>query len=186
MISWSCPLPFLSTPASCPCHFLSVSASFSMYVPFIASHFPASPLVSFGFLVLCFPFILPSLPLHFSSFPFQFPFVSPSFPFHFLLLSCQFHFLSPACSCILFYFPVMSPSFSLHFPCIAPSFPSILVFNVFARRRSTNSFYRFSAKTRTGKKPAGGFKPGNPCFATPETISCSRRLSNCRAVREAW
>ena len=112
MISSSCPLPFLSIPPSFPWHFLGMSASFSMYVPFIASHFPTSPFVSFGFLVLCFPFILPSPPL-FSflspSFPFQFSFVSLAFPLAFL----PFPLPVPCMPCISLYF---LPFISLHFP----------------------------------------------------------------------
>ena len=51
-------LPCLSTPlhvpdvfSVCPLHFPCVSRSF------FASHFPTSPVVPIGFLVLCFPFI---------------------------------------------------------------------------------------------------------------------------------
>ena len=125
------PFMFLSCPvishdflvmslSSFPCHFLGMPASCSMYVPFIPSHFPTSPIISFDFLVLCFPFI----PLRFSffspAFPFQSSFVSLSFPLAFLsfplpVLCVSLHV--PLC-------PLVSPSFCLHFPCISPSFPA--------------------------------------------------------------
>ena len=87
----------------------------SLSLPVISLHRPSCSF--FDFLVLCLPFMPPSLHLHFS-------FLSPSFPFHcvsfhFPVLSCHVHFLSPACPPV--YVPFMSPLFSLHFPCISPS-----------------------------------------------------------------
>ena len=141
-------LPFLSTPPS------STSLTFSRYVRFIfhvsrscvASHFPTSPVVPIGFLVFCFPFIPPALPV-FSflslSCPFQFPFVSLSFPVAFL--SCRL--------------PISSPHF-LALPCISPLLPQyfpqkIAVFPAFSQRGrpKTQSLFRNRA--------------WDPCFATP-------------------
>ena len=139
-----------------------------MYVPFIASHFPTSPFVSFGFLVLCFPFI-PFTPPVLIPFPFQFlfgfPFISPCFP----VIST---------SCISLCFPFVSPSCPLHFtalPCSSPSLPGNFrnkhcVFYVFRKKevKNTESFQVFGKrrrKTRTSKEPA--------CFGTP----APRRLS---------
>ena len=90
-MSRSCPFHSFQLPlhvpdifSVCPLHFPCMSRSC------VASHFPTSPVVPIGFLVLCFPFIPPALPL-FSflslSCPFQFPFVSLSFPVAFL--SCR-------------------------------------------------------------------------------------------------
>ena len=86
-MSWSCPLPFLSIPPSCPCHFLGMSASFPcIFLSFIASHFPTSSFVYFGFVVLC----LPCTPPVFISFPFMSLSVPLRFPFiRLLFLSCQ-------------------------------------------------------------------------------------------------
>ena len=140
MISSSCLLPFLSIPPSFPWHFLGMSTSFSMYVPFIASHFPTSPFVSFGFLVLCFPFIPSSLPL-FSVlsplFPFQFPFVSLSFPLAFL------SFPRPV-PCMSLHFPLFPP---LHFPSLPGMFLKKHVFSyVFAKRRYNTGFFRYQTQ----------------------------------------
>ena len=125
----------------------------------VASHFPTSPVVPIGFLVICFPFIPPALPL-FSflslSCPFQFPFVSLSFPVAFL-------------SCRLL---ISSPHF-LALPCISPLLPSISrkknpVFPAFSQRGrpTTQSFSRFSAKggrkPKPAQEPAGGIEPGTP------------------------
>ena len=63
---------------------------------FVASHFPTSPVVPIGFLVRCFPFLPPALPLFsFLSLacPFQFPLVSLSCPAAFL--SCRLPISSP-------------------------------------------------------------------------------------------
>ena len=66
----------------------------------VASHVPTSPVVPIGFLVLCFPFIPPALPL-----------------FSFLSLSCPFQL------CRL---PISSPHFLhfLAFPLCSPVFPA--------------------------------------------------------------
>ena len=69
----------------CPLHFPC------MFRSFVASHFPTSPVVLIGVLVLRFPLSPPALSLF--SFlsracPFQFPFVSLSFPADFLALPC--------------------------------------------------------------------------------------------------
>ena len=72
-------LPFLSTPPSCPCHFSVCPLHFPcMSRSFVASHFPTSPVVPIGFLVLCFPFIPPALALFCL---FHVSFSSPLFPF---------------------------------------------------------------------------------------------------------
>ena len=138
---WSCPfhafqlpLPVPDVFSVCPLHFPCVSRSF------VASHFPTSPVVPIGFLVLCFPFIPPALPLFsFLSLacPFQFPFVSLSFPAAFL--SCQL--------------PISSP----HFLC-SSIFPAKknTVFPAFSQleRPKTQSFFRCSAKGGRNPKPA--------------------------------
>ena len=124
---------------------------------FVASHFPTSPVVPIGFLVLCFPFIPPALTL-FSflslSCPSQFPFVS---------LSCPVAFLS----CRL---PSSSPHF-LALPWISPLLPNISrkkhsFSSVFAIRTSNNTeFFQIFGKRRqepqTRKEPAGGIEPGS-------------------------
>ena len=114
MMSWSCPFHAFQLPlhvpdifSVCPLRFPCMSRSF------VASHFPTSPVVPIGFLVLCFPFIPPALPLFsFLSLacPFQFPFVSLSFPAAFL--SCRL--------------PISSPHFLhfLAFPLCSPIFPA--------------------------------------------------------------
>ena len=159
-MSWSCPFHsfqhLLHVPdifSVCPLHFPCMSRSFA------ASHFPTSPVVPIGFLVLCFPFILPALPL-FSflslSCPFQFPFVSLSFPVAFL--SCRL--------------PISSPHF-LALPCISPLLPSMsrknnTVFPVFSQRGrpKTQSFFQIFGKrrqeTQTSNEPAGGIEPAIP------------------------
>ena len=91
MMSWSCPFHSFQLPfhvpvifSVCPLHCPCMSRSF------VASHFPTSPVVPIGFLVLCFSFIPPALPLfafRSLSCPVQFPFVSLSSP-HFLALPC--------------------------------------------------------------------------------------------------
>ena len=125
-MSWSCPFHSFQLPlpvpvilSVCPLHCPCVSRSF------VASHFPTSPVVPIGFLVLCFPFIPPALPLFlflFLSCPFQFPFVSLSFPLAFR--SCRL--------------PISSPFLAL--PCISPLLPRV--------------FSRFSAKGGRKPKPA--------------------------------
>ena len=133
--------------------FMSLTFSRSLHLPcmsrsFVASHFPTSPVVPIGLLVLCFPFLPPALPL-FSCLslacPFQFPFVS---------LSCPAAFLS----CRLL---IASPHF-LALPCISPLLP-----NIFAIRTSKNTeFFQIFSKRRqepqTSKEPAGGIEPGTP------------------------
>ena len=154
-------LPCRSTPplhvpdifSVCPLHLPCMSRSF------VASHFPTSPVVPIGFLVLCFPFLPPALPLFsFLSLacPFQFPFVS---------LSCPAAFLS----CRL---PISSPHF-LALPCISPLLPNIsrktnTVFPAFSQlvRPKTQSFSRFSAKGGRKPKPAKS-RQGESYFATP-------------------
>ena len=107
MMSWSCPLPFLSTSPSCPCHFIfHVCAVLSL--PVISLHLPSCPLVSLSFVSLS----LHSLCFHF--FPFMSllaPLVSLSFPLAFL--SCQ----PPICSAR---FPAL-PRVSLLLPSGLPS-----------------------------------------------------------------
>ena len=115
-----------------------------MSLSFIASHFPTSPFMSIGFLVLCLP-CSPLTPLF--SFlsplcPFQFPCVSLSFPLAFL--SC--HLPVP---CMSLHSPLFPPLISLHFLAFpfAPRYFSEkkhCVSNVFAKRI-------FSAKG--GRKP---------------------------------
>ena len=109
-MSWSCPFRSFQLPlhvpvifSVCPLYFPCMSRSF------VASHFPTSPAVPIGFLVRCFPFIPPALPL--------FSFLSlsrPLFPFHFPLLSCHVDFLFP---------PLISLHF-LAFPLCSPVFPA--------------------------------------------------------------
>ena len=143
-MSWSCPFDSLQLPL----HFLATSASVSMYIPFFfASHFPTSPVVPIGCLVLRFPFIPPALPL-FSflslSCPFQFPFVSLSFP----------------CT-------------SLHFPFAPQYFPQKKCFSsVFAKNtQKTPVFSQILGKrrqeTQSSKKPAGGIKLPRGTWGTP-------------------
>ena len=158
MMSGSCPFYAFNSPF--------MSLTFSRYVRFIfhvcmsrsfvASHFPTSPVVPIGFLVLCFPFIPPAFPL-FSllslACPFQFPFVS---------LSCPAAFLS----CRL---PISSPHFPA-LPCMSPLLPNISRkknSSIFAIRTSKNTeFFEIFGKRRqepqTSKEPAGGIEPGTP------------------------
>ena len=122
-MSWSCPVHFFQLPLHVPVIFSVGPLHFPcMSRSFVASHFPTLLVVSIGFLVLCFPFIPPALPL-FSflslSRPFQFPFVSLSFPLAFF--SCRL--------------PISSPHF-LALPCISPLLPSI-------SRKKTRFFHRF-------------------------------------------
>ena len=163
MMSWSCPFHAFQLPlhvpdifSVCPLHFPCMSRSF------VASHIPTSPVVPIGFLVLCFPFIPPALPL-FSllspACPFQFPFVS---------LSCPAAFLS----CRL---PISSPHF-LALPCISPLLPNI-------SRKRTQLFHRFrnsdiqkhrvfpdfrqkEAGTPNQQRAGRGNRAWDPCFAT--------------------
>ena len=79
-------------PPLFPFHFLSMSASFSTYVPLIASHVPTSPFMSVDFLVTVCHF--PSFPLHSPCMPFHSLCISHSFPLHVSLSSpsSPFHF----------------------------------------------------------------------------------------------
>ena len=155
MTSWSCPFHafqlFLHVPdifSVCPLHFPCMSRSF------VASNFPTSPVVPIGFLVLCFPFIPPALPL-LSFLSLACPLSSPLFPFHFPLLSCHVD--------------ISFPHF-LALPCISPLLPNISRKKI---QRFCNQdvqkhrvFPDFRQKKRqepqTSKEPAGGIKPGTP------------------------
>ena len=158
-MSWSCPFQSFQLPlhvpvifSVCPLHFPCMSRSF------VASHFPTSPVVPIGFLVLCFPFIPPALPL----FPFlslSCPFQFPLFPYHFPLLSCHVDVLFP---------PLISLHF-LAFPLCSPVFPAQKhgFFPAFSQRgRQKTQFFQIFGKrrqeTQTSKEPAGGFEPGSP------------------------
>ena len=128
-----------------------------MYVPFFRceSFFFTSPVVPIGFLVLCFPFIPPALPL-----------------FSFLSLSCSFQFPFVSLSFLSCRLPISSPHF-FALPCISPLLPSI-------SRKKTRVFQRFRAEdvknteffqifgkrrqdTKTSKEPAGDSSLG-PLF----------------------
>ena len=144
MMSWSCPFHTFQLPLQvpdifsvCPLHFPCMSRSF------VASHFPTSPVVPIGVLVLRFPLIPPALPL-----------------FSFLSLACSFRF-----PFVFRCFPVMStsyflPSFPctpLHFPPCSPIFPAKNdVFPAFLQlgRPKTQSCSRFSAKGGRNPKPS--------------------------------
>ena len=134
-----------------PLHFPCVSRSF------VASHFPTSPGVPIGFLVLCVPFIPPALPW-FASLSLSCPFQFPLCPFHFPLLSCHVDFPIP-------------PLISLHF--LAPQyFPKKSGFySVFAKRTSKNTeFFQMFGKRRqeaqTSKRAGRGKRAWDPCFVT--------------------
>ena len=120
-----------------------MSASFSIFVPFIASHFPTSPFVPFGFLM----FIPPSLRSS-RSFPLHLPFGPFLFPSHFPLLSCHFHFVSSACPCISLCFLRFISLHFLAFPLRSP---------VFFSKKHVSSF---SISRR-------GIRAWDPCFAPP-------------------
>ena len=141
MMSRSCPFHSFQLPlhvpdifSVCPLHFPCVSRSC------VASHFPTSPVVPIGFLVLCFPFIPPALPL-FSLLSLSCPFQFPLCPFHFPLLSCHVDFLFP---------PLISLHF-LAFPLCTPVFPATKCgfSSVFSKRASRKN------------------QACDPCFATP-------------------
>ena len=147
-----------------------------MYVPFFRCE---SYLVSIGFLVLCFPFIPPALPL-FSllplACPFQFPFVS---------LSCPAAFLS----CRL---PISSPHF-LALPCISPLLPNISskkhgFSSVFASRTSKNikffpDFRQKEAGTSNQQRGGRGNRAWDLfCDTDSPKTTFSGTSSNCRAV----
>ena len=157
MTSWSCPFHAFQLPlhvpdmfSVCPLHFPCMSRSF------VASHFPTSPVVPIGFLVLCFPFIPPALPL--LSFLFQFPFVSLSFPAAFL--SCRL--------------PISFPHF-LALPCISFLLPNISRKNTF--------FPAFSQSGTPSQQRAGrGNRAWDPCFATPAPRLVERHQIAARSV----
>ena len=121
---------------------MSLHASHSLTSPFISLHLHSSPL---NFLVLCFPLHSPLL--------IPFPFISLSVPLHvpsFPVISTSSYFLFMAPSC-----PRHFPALPLHFPFI-PRYlfeNNIVFFNVFATRISKPlSFSRFAPKG--GRKPA--------------------------------
>ena len=100
LLSTGFPLDFPFMSFSRFPHFPCMSRSF------VASHFPTSPVVPIGFLVLCFPFIPPALPL-FAFLSLSCPF---QFSFHFPLLSCHVDFLFPPLISLHFFaFPLCSP-----------------------------------------------------------------------------
>ena len=139
---------------------------------FVASHFPTSPVVPIGFLVLCFPFIPPALPL-FSflsvSCPFQFPFVSLSFPVAFLSrrLPISLHFLAlPLCS------PV--------FPAKNTFFQRFRKEDVQKHRVFPDFRQKEAGSPSQQKSRAGGIEPETPVLRSPKTSGTS---SNCRAAR---
>ena len=145
-MSWSCPFHSFQLPlhvpvifSVCPLHFPCMSRSF------VASHFPTSPVVPIGFLVLCFPFIPPALPFfHFC--PLYVPFSSPLFPFHFPLLSCHVDFL----------FPPLISLLSPFAPQYSPQKKKARFFQRFRKDdvKTTQSFSRCSAKGGRKPKPA--------------------------------
>ena len=154
-MSWSCPFHSFQLPrhvpgifSVCPLHFPCMSRSF------VASHFPTSPVVSIGFLVLCFPFIPPALPL-FSflslSCPSQFSFVSLSFPLAFL--PCRL--------------PISSPHF-LALACISPLLPSIFpqqtrFFQRF-RKKDIPDFRQKERGNPNQQRAGRGIRAWDPCF----------------------
>ena len=124
----------------CPLHFPCMSLSF------IASHFPTSPFVSSGFLVLCLLCSPPSLPL-FSflspSCPFQFPFRSLSVPLRFPFISPCFPVMSTSRPPHVLAFPLISSPHFPALPCIFPSLPGIF----FKKKKKTHGcFPRFGKK----------------------------------------
>ena len=175
MMSRSCPFHSFQLP-------LHVPDIFSVYPRMsrscVASHFPTSPVVPIGFLVLCFPFIPPALPL-FSflslSCPFQFRFVSLSFPVAFLSGRL----------------PISSPHF-LALPCISPLLPSISRkknhgFPAFSQEHvQKHSFSRFPAKggrkPKPAKEPAGGVEPGTLFCDPPRRLRLVERHQIVRYV----
>ena len=171
---WSCPFHAFQLPlhvpdifSVCPLHFPCMSRSF------VASHFPTSPVVPIGFLVLCFPFIPPALPL--------FSFLSLSCPLQFLffssLLSCHVDCLFP---------PLISLHFLAFFLCSPICAAKNTVFPAFSQlgRPKTQSFSRFSAKGGRNPKPAKsrqGESSLGPLFcdtSSPKT-TFSGTSSNC-------
>ena len=172
MMSWSCPfhswqLPLYVPVISlvCPLHLPCMSRSF------VASHFPTSPVVPIGFLVLCFPFIPPALPLFlFLSFscPLQFPFVSLSFPLVFR--SCRL--------------PISSPHL-LALPCISlcsPVFPTKTQFSQRFRKEDVKQYrvfpdFRQKEAGNPNQQRAGrGIRAWDPCFVSgtpsPQNPTC--------------
>ena len=146
MTCWSCPFHAFQLPlhvpdifSVCPLHFPCMSRSF------VASHFPTSPVVPIGFLVLCFPFIPPALPL-LSFLSLAYPFSSPLFPFRFPLLSCHVDFLFPSLISLRF----------LAFLLCSPIFPAKRFFQRFRNQevQKHRVFSRCSAKGGRNPKPA--------------------------------
>ena len=139
-MSWSCPFHSFQLPLHVPVFSRYVRFIFHVCPVLLLSHFSTSPVVPIGFLVLCFPFMPPALPLlSFLSLscPFQFPFVSLSFPPSF-------------------------PCTSLHFPFAPQYFPQKnTVFPAFSQRGRQKR-----QESQTSKEPAGGVEPGTPVCDT--------------------
>ena len=149
-MSWSCPFHSFQLPlhvpvifSVCPLHFPCMSRSF------VASHFPTSPVVPIGCLVLRFHFISPALPL--------FSFLSLSFPLAFLLTS---YFL-PSFPCTFLNFP-FAPQY---FPQKRRFFPAC---SQRIRRTKTQGFSRFLAK---GGRKANQQKIPRGTWGTPLNVS---------------
>ena len=129
-----------------------------MCLLFIATHFPTSPFLSFGFLVLSsLSFPLPSPCSH--SFPRRFPFISPCFPV-----------IPFAVPCMFLHVPLSPP---LRFPAL-PCIP--LHFMVFSQEKvcflekevkPTHGFSRCEAEQPEPAKSRQGDSSLGPCFATP-------------------
>ena len=161
-MSGSCPFHSFQLPLHAPVMFSVCPLHFPcMFRSFVASHFPTSPVVSIGFLVLWFPFIPPALPL-----------------FSFLSLSCPFQFPF----CFRFICPCFPPLISLHFlafPLCSPAFSrkqKHRVSSVFAQRMSNNT--EFFQKPKPAKSRQGDSSLG-PLFCP----LFSGTSSNSRAVR---
>ena len=143
---------------SIPFNSPSMSLSFYRYVRFIASDFPTSSFVFFGFIVLAVP---PHSPC-FSFFPLHVPFSSPSCPFQFPCISLSFPLAFLSCQpCMSLQFPAFPTLISLHFlafPLRSPVFfrkRKTRFSYAFAKRMSnTQSFFIFSAKRGRQPEPA--------------------------------
>ena len=173
-MSWSCPFHSSQLPlhvpvifSVCPLHFPYMSRSF------VASHFPTSPVVPIGFLVLCFPFTPLAFPL-FSflslSYPFQFPFVSLSSPVAFL--SCRLPISSPHFLAL----PCISPLLSRYFP------PKTRFFQRFRKEDvQKHGVFQIIGKRRQETQTS---KELGPLFCdTGSKTTFSGTSSNYRAVR---
>ena len=164
MLSWSCPFHSFQFPlhvpvifSVCPLHFPCVSRSF------VASHFPTSPVVPFGFLFFVFLFI-PCNPLVFISVPFM----SLSVPLCFPLISRCFPVMSTS------YFLPSFPCTSLHFPFAPQYFPpkNTVVSGVFAKRTSKNTelfpdLRQKEAGNPSQQRAGREIRAWDSCFATP-------------------